>query len=389
MRKAILILLILVLVPSVLFYPQIRLGVLTALFIRDVLEEVAVSAPRPAALSWVTATPSVRSVKIPHGERTIAADLYFLANGKKRAAILLTHGIIEAGKDDPRLIRFAHALARTGFAVLVPELRGMKSLKVVMSDVDDIVASFRYLTALHDLVDEKKAGLLGFSYAAGPTLMAAATPEVRKQVKFVASFGGYYDPVNVIRFITTGHYEYGKERGVLKPEPYGKWIFFINNLDYVESPKDRSLLEKIFTLEQEGKKEKIKPYLEQLSPQGAALYQLLINPDPRRVEALVEKIDPRVRGYLEKLSMAPVIPSIQAYLIIGHGSTDPLIPYTESLRLADAAPDKRKVHVAILRVFSHVDPARRRLSTREYLTVYLPSMVDFYLLIYDLLSQQQ
>lgn len=371
-----------------IFFSQIRLGVLTALFIRDVLDEVTVSTPHRGALSWVTATPSVRSLQIPNGGRTITADLYFLPNGRKRGAILLTHGIIEAGKDDPRLIRFAHALARTGFAVLVPELKGMKSLKVLMSDVEDIVVSFRYLAALHDLVDEEKVGLLGFSYAAGPTLMSAANPEIRKRVKFVASFGGYYDPINVIRFITTGYYEYGEERGVLKPEPYGKWVFFINNLDYVESLKDRSLLEKIFTLEQEGKREKIKPYSEQLSPQGASLYELLINHDPRRVEALVEKIDPRVRGYLEKLSMAPVMPSIQAYLIIGHGTTDPLIPYTESLRLADAAPDKRKVHMAILRLFSHVDPSRQRFSAREYLTIYLPSMVDFYFLIYDLLSQQ-
>ncbi|MBI2359868.1 MAG: hypothetical protein HYV04_13395 [Deltaproteobacteria bacterium] len=371
------------------FLPQIRLGVLTALFIRDVLDEVPVPAPHRGALSWVTATPSVSSVSIGHGARTIAADLYFLPTGKKRGAILLTHGIIEAGKDDPRLIRFAYSLARTGFAVLVPELRGMKSLKVLMSDVEDIVASFQYLAALHDLVDEKKVGLLGFSYAAGPTLMGAANPEIQERVKFVVSFGGYYDPINVIRFITTGYYEYGEERGVLQPEPYGKWVFFINNLEYVESPSDRSLLEKIFALEQEGKKEKIEPYLGQLSPQGASLYELLINQDPQRVEALVEKIDPRVRGYLEKLSMAPVIPSIQAYLIIGHGSTDPLIPYTESLRLADAAPDRRKVHVAILRLFSHVDPARQRFSAREYLTTYLPSMVDFYFLIYDLLSQQQ
>ena len=232
-----------------IFFSQIRMGVLTALFIRDVLDEVTVSTPHRGALSWVTATPSVRSLQIPNGGRTITADLYFLPNGRKRGAILLTHGIIEAGKDDPRLIRFAHALARTGFAVLVPELKGMKSLKVLMSDVEDIVVSFGYLAALHDLVDEKKVGLLGFSYAAGPTLMGAATPEIRERVKFVVSFGGYYDPINVIRFITTGYYEYGEESGVLQPEPYGKWVFFINNLDYVQSLKDRSLLEKIFTLE--------------------------------------------------------------------------------------------------------------------------------------------
>jgi hypothetical protein len=40
----------------------------------------------------------------------------------------------------------------------------------------------------------------------------------------------------------------------------------------------------------------------------------------------------KVQEYLKKVSQDAVIPSIQAYLIIGHGNTDPLIPYTESLR---------------------------------------------------------
>ncbi|MBI2360390.1 MAG: hypothetical protein HYV04_16065 [Deltaproteobacteria bacterium] len=87
--------------------------------------------------------------------------------------------------------------------------------------------------------------------------------------------------------------------------------------------------------------------------------------------------------------MAPLIPSIHAYLLIGHGSTDPLIPYTESLRLADAVQDKDKVHLAILRLFAHVDPTRPALSPKEFLTVYLPSMLKFYYLVYDLLSQQR
>ena len=87
----------------------------------------------------------------------------------------MTHGIIEDGKDDPRLIRFAYSLARAGFIVLVPDLKGMKSFRILFSDVDDIVASFRHLASLNDIVDETKMGLMGFSYAAGPTIMGRPT----------------------------------------------------------------------------------------------------------------------------------------------------------------------------------------------------------------------
>ncbi|MBI2986252.1 MAG: alpha/beta hydrolase [Deltaproteobacteria bacterium] len=373
----------------VVFFPQIRLGTVTALFLRDILDEKTVHEPDHGALAWVTPVPVAERVQISTGDEQIPADLYRVPDGKRRAAILLTHGIIEAGKDDPRLIRFARSLARSGFVVLVPELKGMKSFRILFSDVDDIVASFLYLASRKEIVDESKMGLLGFSYGAGPTFMAAGHPSLRHQVKFLVSFGGYYDPINVIRFITTGHYEYRDEKGFLKPEPYGKWVFFMNNVDYVQNERDRRLLREIFTKEEEKKKNEIFPLVSRLTPAGRKLYELLTNEDPRRVDDLMQSVDPRVREYLEKLSLAPVLPSIGAYLLIGHGSTDPLIPYTESLRLADAVQDQSRVHVAILKLFTHVDPARKSFSPKEFLTVYLPSMVKFYYLIYDLLSQQR
>lgn len=374
----------------VVFFAQIRLGFITALFIRDMLAGGAPGRPDSGALTWVTAAPAKKTLAIsgPSG-KAIAADLYTPAGGKRRAAILLTHGIIESGKDDPRLVHFAYSLARAGFVVLVPDLQGMKSFRIRFGDVDDIVASVRHLAALRDLVDDKKIGLMGFSYAAGPTVMAAADPSLRDRVKFVVSFGGYYDPINVVRFITTGYYEYGREKGFLEPQPYGKWVFFMNNVDYVGDESDRRVLREIFKNEQMELPQNVAPLVARLSPQGRALYQLLVNKDPARTEELVARIDPHVRGFLEKLSMAPVVPKIRAYFIIGHGSGDPLIPYTESLRLADAVPDKTRVHAVVLRLFAHVDPAKQNFSLKEFFTVYLPSTLQFYSLVYDLLGQQR
>lgn len=367
----------------IVFFPYIRLGVLAALFLRDSLYPEGA----PGLLARVTKAPSVTALRLPGNAQSIAADLYRVPDRKKRAAILVTHGIIEDGKDDSRLVRLAGSLARVGFVVLVPELKGMKSLKILPSDADDIVSSFRYLASVEG-VDEKKMGLLGFSYGAGPTFIAAAHPAIRDRVKFLASFGGYFDPVNVIRYITTGYYEYGSEKGYLKPEAYGKWVFFLNNLDYVKDERARETLRRIFAKESEGKREEARSLSRNLNPEARHLYELLTNEDPARVDDLVKRIDPNVREQIERISLAPVIPSLRAYLLIGHGTTDPLIPYTESLRLADAVPDKRRVHLAILRQFAHVDPAHPASSIKELLTSYLPSLARFYALCYDLIRQQ-
>jgi dienelactone hydrolase len=388
MRKTLVLLAVAALL-FVVFFAQIRLGILTALFMWDMLDGSTLHAPERGKLAWLTTAPAMKPVEIAGKNGKIAADLYYLEGRKRRAGLLLTHGIIEDGKNDPRLKRFAYSLARVGFTVLVPDLKGMKAFRIAFSDVDDIVASSHYLVSLKDIVDEKKLGLMGFSYAAGPTLMAAADPALRDHVKFVVSFGGYYEPVDVIRFITTGYYEYGDEKGFLQPQPYGKWIFFMNNVDYVGNVTDRRILRQIFKNEQMEMPPDAKPLVKRLSPRGRNLYELLVNTDPARTDELMRKIDPRVQAYLKKLSMAPVVPSIRARFIIGHGNTDPLIPYTESLRLADAVGDKRRVHTAILRLFTHVDPSQGKFSFKEYFTVYIPSVFEFYSLIYDLLSQQR
>src|SRR3989304_6239488 len=123
MKKKLLLIASISLFVGVVFFPQIRLGAITSLFLWDILDERTVLELDRGALAWVTPVPVAERVQIPSGDTKIPADLYRLPDGKRRAAILLTHGIIEAGKDDPRLIRFAHSLARSGFVVLVPEDR--------------------------------------------------------------------------------------------------------------------------------------------------------------------------------------------------------------------------------------------------------------------------
>lgn len=371
-----------------LVHSQVRIGVLTALFMVDLLQERSSAASDGGTLAWFTSSPSVESLQISRDGRTFPADLYYTEDGRKRAAILLTHGIIETGKDDPRLVRFARSLARCGFAVVVPELQGMKTFRILLTDVDDIVETFRAMASLTQTVDAEKLGVMGFSYGAGPTLIAAASPAIREQVKFAVSFGGYYDPINVIRFITTGIYEYGSERGFVQPEVYGKWIFFMNNTEYVGNENDRRVLRDIFEKESKKEKDEAARRVRDLSDRGRYLYELLNTQDPARIDDLIRQTDTTFQQYLQKISMVPIIPALKAYLIIGHGSMDPLIPYTESLRLAHAVPEKSRVHVAILRLFSHVDPSRKSDSLAEFVTSYVPSLVRFYLLIYDLLKQQ-
>ena len=341
--------------------------------------------------SWRRRRPVVRTLTIAAAGRRMAADLYTVQDGRPHAGLLITHGVLETGKDDPRLVALANELAACGFAVLVPELDGLKSLRLEMEESDDIVAAFRFLLSM-DEVDDTRSGLFGISFAAGPVLKAAADPSIRERVKFVVSFGGYYDTVNVVRYLTTGRDEYRGHQHVQPPEAYARYVFVKNVLAHMREGKDRTLLSGLLdAIEREAKDTEAEaPALspDQLTEGGRAVYELFRNQDPARVAGLMETTEPAVRDYLESLSLRPVVSQVKARLLIGHGDTDPLIPSTESLRLADALPDPGRVHVAILKVVSHVDTRLSVRSIRELLTSSLPSCCRFYGLIFRILKQQ-
>ena len=340
---------------------------------------------------WRRRRPAVRTLTIAAPGRQMAADLYTVQDGRPHAGLLITHGVLETGKDDPRLVALANELAACGFAVLVPELDGLKSLRLEMEESDDIVAAFRFLLSM-DEVDDTRSGLFGISFAAGPILKASADPSIRERVKFVVSFGGYYDTVNVVRYLTTGSDEYRGHRHVQPPEAYARYVFVKNVLAHMPEGKDRTLLSGLLdAIEREANATEAEAPAfspDQLTEGGRTVYELIHNQDPDRVRSLMEATEPNVRDYLEGLSLRTIVPRIKARLLIGHGDTDPLIPSTESLRLADALPDPGRVHVAILKVVSHVDTRLSVRSIREFLTSSLPSCCRFYGLIFRILKQQ-
>ena len=81
------------------------------------------------------------------------------------------------------------------------------------------------------------------------------------------------------------------------------------------------------------------------------------------------------------------VDGLRARLIAGHGRDDDLIPYTESLLLAEHVPPGTPFHLEILDSFHHVDIT---LGEGEGIADLLGSVAEvrrLFSLIYDLLAQ--
>jgi hypothetical protein len=285
--------------------------------------------------------------------RAHRGDVYLPS--RSRAGILFVPGAVAEGKDDPRLVSFANALARANFAVLVPDREAVRELKIGARDIREVADGFAYLASRPDLAPEGRAGIAAPSYALGPTVLAALEPDIREQVQFIFGIGGYYDLRQVIAFFTTGYFREGERWRHVRPNESGKWLFARNNADRLSDSSDRAIIRAIAKRKMENPDAAVERLVAQLHREGRDLFELLTNKDPQRVPELIEKLPKAVRTDIAALDLARHdLSALRARLILVHGFDDAMIPYTQSKALARAAPPG-KARVYLVHRLAHVD----------------------------------
>lgn len=310
----------------------------------------------PSRLKQLTATPSRESIRYGMNGRTYEADLYRGAEAPL-AGVLLVPGAAQQGKDDPRLVALARTLARSRFAVMVPDMKQVRDLKARPEDVQEIVDAFTYLIGSADLSPQGRAGISAHSYAVGPAILAAMRPEIRDHVRFVQGVGGYHDLAAVVTYFTTGYFRRPGETAwrYLAPSQHGKWTFMLSNADQFSQEGDRQAIAAIARRRMAEPGASIDDLATQLGHEGRAFLSLLDNPDPARTPALLRQIPAAMQADLAALDLASRdLHPLRARLILVHGVDDSTIPYTESLALAHAVrPGQARLF--LVRGLSHVD----------------------------------
>ncbi|UCC56130.1 MAG: alpha/beta hydrolase [Gammaproteobacteria bacterium] len=323
------------------------------------LEDLA-SGQSGSRLAAQVPRPARESIRFTTGGEGRVADLYHPPRGA-RAGIILVPGVAARGFRDERVVAVANTLARLDFTVLVPDMPGVRRYRMRSSDVREVADSFTWLASRPALAPPGHIGIAGFSYGAGPVLLAAIQSDIREQVRFVLAVGGYYSLENVVTYLTTGHYRTVESAGTvaiaghLPPHPYSKATFVRSNLDLLERPADREFFRSYAAYIIDNRMDEGEPLPVSLAPDAQAFYDLLTNPLPAQVPVLLERLPPRMRTELEGINPAGHdLSRLWADVILLHGRGDTLIPYTESIALADALPENQ-VQLFLIDGLAHVD----------------------------------
>jgi pimeloyl-ACP methyl ester carboxylesterase len=273
--------------------------------------------------------------------RTRTADLYQPAETRAAAGLVLVPGATPEGRRDPRLVAFARELAAARVAVLVPDLPGLRQLRLAAAHADPIADA---VTHLSKRADGGEVGVIAISYAAGPAVLAALRPELDARIGLMLLVGPYYDMQSALTYVTTGAYRTGQEAPWQsgRPNPRGIWLFLAGNTDRLPEARDRRLLRRIAERKRADPHASVERLADRLSADGRAVYALATARDPDRVPALLDALPAAIRAELAALDLSQRdLSRLPGQIRLLHGRRDPIIPFTESQRLQQRLPAAR------------------------------------------------
>src|ERR1700682_695572 len=305
-------------------------------------------------LRWETYAVTMQETTIPATSGPVRARLYLPSGVVHPPGMVVVHGIHHLGIDEPRLMSFSRALAGGGFAVLTPEIGALADYHVDAASIATIGESPGWL---QQRLGTGPVTLVGVSFAGGLSLLAACDPRYAPHIRALVLMGAYDDLARVSRFLATSQAELPDGRMMpYKAHDYGAAIFVYSNLEKFFSASDLGVAHEALRDWLWERPRDARKLLARLSPGGRDTMMMLL---ARQIDRIRPQLLDAIRAdepQLAALSPQGKLGNLHVPVFILHGSTDDIIPSTESLWLQREVPPKYLREVLITPSFSHVDP---------------------------------
>lgn len=284
-------------------------------------------------------------------------------------AWVVMHGITRPGRAHGQLIRFTRALAHAGIATVVPEVPEWRELDLTPGlTAPSIAAAIRGLRET-GAVRDAPVGVVGFSFGAPHAIAASADPRLEGEIAAACGFGGYCSLARTFHFMMTGLHDVDGRVDRLRPDPYGRWIAAANYLTLVpghESADDvadalRTLAKHAGDVGTASWDPRYDPVISRLrariDPARHSLFDLFaprsgaVVPTAAAAE-MGAMLEAAARGADPLLDPAPRLGKVRVPVHLLHGRKDHLIPFSESVRMAQALP-ATDARLTVTRLFGH------------------------------------
>ena len=259
------------------------------------------------------------------------ARIYRLRGQTSGRGLIVGHGIHHEGMNEHRMVPFARELARSGMVVLTPEMTDLADYRITNQGVRVIRDAALYLRGRHDIVDDAPVGIMGFSFAGGLSLVAAADPALAGRVAYVVSVGGHHDLERVLRFLIHNQVETPAGIEHRQAHDYGLVVLLYGSVDRFAPEADRAALRDALRASLHQDPAAATAAAARLTTdRGRQLWQLA---DEKKLQTLAPELEAVVaaqRAELAALSPRGRLAAIHAPVLLVHGADDSVIPASET-----------------------------------------------------------
>ena len=291
------------------------------------------------------------------------AKIYSPHGSSHLPGIVIVPGVHHLGVDEPRLQRFARAVAASGITVMTPECKELIDYQIQASSIRTIGAA---ADELAKRVGRERVGVMGMSFAGGLALLAAANDDSKKSIGFVVAVGAHDDIRHVARFFAKNEaIEPNGNIVHMKAHPYGIMVLAYEHVDDFFTKEDAPIAHdamREWLWEEKGPARELE---KKMSLAGQAKFDLLAEPPPVDAKSGVfpeHPLSAEILGGLELYGPAldAVSPhghlaSIHVPVYLVHGEGDDVIPMTETEWLAQEIPREDLREALISPALQHVE----------------------------------
>lgn len=300
-------------------------------------QEVAVRQWLPVSVADVT----TQDVDVPSRHGDVRARLY-VPVGNSTKTMIVVPGVHTGGVDEPRLARLAQRLAGSGMTVLSLPLPDLRQFRIVGRSTDQIEDAITWMISDATRAPRGTVGLVGISFGGGLAMVAAGRPAVADRIDQVVSLGGYGDLPRVIRYLCTGLLPDGT---VQPAHDYGVVILLLAALPHLVPPEQVAPLDAAIraflhaSIVDDVDSDAAAPLFARardlsgpLTEPAAAIMRDVNARDSTRIGPMLLPLAEVLGGDPALSAERSPAPHASVYLL--HGSTDTVIPQSETTSLA-------------------------------------------------------
>ena len=268
---------------------------------------------------------------VPGAGGSFRARIFRLRGPTGGRGLIVAHGIHHEGMNEHRMVPFARHLARAGLVVMTPEMTDLADYRITHQGVSVIRDATAYLSSRRDIVSEERVGIMGFSFAGGLGLVAAADPSLAGRVAYVVSVGGHHDLERVLRFLIRNEVE--TPHGIEKKQAhdYGLMVVLYGSVERFVPEADRAPLRDALRASLHGDGPGAAAAAARLTTErGKQLWSLA---DAKKLQTLAPELAAIVgeqRATLAALSPRGRLTKIGVPVYLVHGASDSVIPASET-----------------------------------------------------------